>query len=66
MESIIQIFRMSEISPSTRIKIIIQLGNSINNQMGSNCTQGLVYELVKHLDPNHKILTEDSYLRHVK
>jgi hypothetical protein len=62
MESIIQVFRMSEISIETRIKIIKQLGHSINHQLGSNCTEALVYELVLALDPENEIKQDKYYL----
>ncbi len=54
MQAIIEVFRMEGVSTSTRIKIIKQLGKSINNQMGMNCTEGLVYELVLALDPEEE------------
>lgn len=62
MESIIQIFRMTEISVQARIRIIMTLGKAINMQYGSNLTEELVYELVLQLDPNHKIKTDEHYL----
>jgi hypothetical protein len=61
MKDIIDVFRMEEINKKTRIKIIIQLGKSINNALGGNFTEGLVYELVSHLDPNHEILSNKFY-----
>jgi len=63
MESIIQIFRMTELSIETRIKIIIKLGVAINYQFGSNCTEPLVYELVLALDPDNEIKNDEQYLR---
>lgn len=56
---------MTEIAPKTRAKIIIQLGSCINGQFASNVTEGLVYELVKTLDPDNLILKSEHYLRHV-
>lgn len=54
---------MSEISAATRIRIIKQLGASLNNQMGMNITEGLVYELVLALDPNDSIKDNEHYKR---
>jgi len=64
MESIIQIFRMSELSVETRIKIIIKLGIAMNNQMGMNITEALIYELVLALDPENEIQNDEHYKRH--
>ena len=61
MESIIQIFRMSELSVETRIKIIKKLGIAINNQLGSNITEPLVVELVLALDPESSIMDDGHY-----
>lgn len=65
MESIIQVFRMTELSVQTRIKIIKRLGQAINHQFASNITEGLVYELVIALDPNDIIKDDDHYKRFV-
>ncbi|MDH3325148.1 MAG: hypothetical protein OEM38_00360 [Gammaproteobacteria bacterium] len=51
MESIIQIFRMEELSVNTRISIIKKLGGAINHQFGASCTEELVIELILALDP---------------
>lgn len=51
MESIIQIFRMDELSIETRISIMKKLGWAINHQYASNCTEELVIELILALDP---------------
>ena len=63
METLIQIFRMNEISIATRIKIIKQLGSALNNQLGGNYTEGLVYELVLALDPENEIRGDQHYKR---
>ena len=63
MQSIIEVFRMNEVDPKTRAKIIIKLGNAINAQMGMNITEALVWELVKALDPENKIVTDEFYLK---
>lgn len=52
MESIIQIFRMTELSAVTRENIIKKLGIAINNQYDMNITEELVNELVKALYKN--------------
>jgi hypothetical protein len=46
MQEIIDVFRMTEISPSTRIKLIKELGQLINFKYSSNITEDLVFELV--------------------
>lgn len=63
MKSLIDVFRMNEVDPKIRSKIIIQLGHAINAEYGMNITEPLVYELVSKLDPENKILQEDHYLR---
>lgn len=65
MESIIQIFRMSELSIETRIKIMKKLGIAINNQFAANCTEALVYELVLALDPENEIKNDEGYSRYI-
>lgn len=54
MESLIQVFRMEEVSIATRIKIIKELGRVINAQFSANITEPIVRELVLALDPNDK------------
>lgn len=63
MNSLIDVFRMSEIPPITRAQVIVELGSVINAQFASNITEPLVYELVKILDPNNKILSKPEYHR---
>ena len=65
MQSLIEVFRMSEITPKTRVKIIIQLGQAINAKYGMNITEPLVYELVKQLDPDNQEVENDHYKRKV-
>lgn len=62
MESIIQIFRMSELSIETRISIMKKLGAAINRQYGSNLTEELIIELILALDPEREPeLREDEH-----
>lgn len=63
MEALIQVFRMTEVNAQTRAKIIIRLGQAINDKMAMNITEPLVYELVKELDPENPILTDEHYLK---
>jgi hypothetical protein len=63
MKSIIEVFRMDEISKKSRAKIIIKLGRAINYQYGANVTEPLVFELVSILDPENKILQDEHYLQ---
>ena len=64
MKSLIEVFRMEEVSKETRAKIIIKLGRAINDEYAMNITEGLVFELVSILDPDNSILTDNHYLRH--
>ena len=59
MQTLIDVFRMKEVSPKIRAKIIIQLGSAINFQWRLNISEGLVYELVSQLDPENDILKDD-------
>lgn len=65
MNSLIEVFRMDEVTPKTRAKIIIKLGEVINDQYGANLTEPLVYELVKQLDPNNEVIKSEHYTRHL-
>lgn len=64
MREIIDVFRMDEIAPKIRAKIIIKLGKAINDTMGMNITEPLVYELIKILDSENDILNDEYYIRH--
>ncbi len=66
MQSLIEVFRMSEVTTQTRVKIIIQLGKAINAEHCMNITEPLVYELVKQLDPNNEEIKTEHYTRHLK
>lgn len=61
MSALIDVFRMDEIEKKTRSSLIIRLGIAINNEMGGNYTEPLVYELVKLLDPDNEILENQFY-----
>jgi len=53
MQSLIEVFRMTEVPAATRIKIITQLGQAIDHQYGMNITKPLVDELINQLNtPN--------------
>lgn len=65
MRSIIDVFRMEEVSKETRAKIIIKLGRAINDEYAMNVTEGLVFELVSILDPDNEILTDEHYLKRI-
>ena len=65
MRSIIEVFRMTEISKNTRANIIVKLGRAINDQYAMNVTEPLVAELVYQLNPEHEILKDEHYLKHV-
>ena len=61
MQSLIEVFRMDEISKKQRANVIIQLGHAINAQYAMNLTEGLVYELVSILDPDNEIMKDEFY-----
>jgi hypothetical protein len=66
MQSLIEVFRMVEVTPQTRVRIIIQLGKAINMEHGMNITEPLVYELVKQLEPDNEEIKNEYYTRHLK
>ncbi len=66
MQALIEVFRMVEVTPQTRVRIIIQLGKAINMEHGMNVTEPLVYELVKQLDPDNEEIKSEYYTRHLK
>ena len=61
MKELIEVFKMTEISVETRVRLLIKLGDAINYELGSNITEPVVYELVKILDPNNKQVETDRY-----
>lgn len=61
MRELIDVFRMSELEPKVRAKLIIRLGELINNEYASNVTEAIVYELVEILDPTNDILNDEHY-----
>ena len=66
VSSLIDVFRMNEISPEVRERIIRRLGFAINDSFGMNLTEELVCELVLALNPSSKIKEEEHYARYVK
>jgi len=56
MNALIDVFRMTEIDGDVRCRILIKLGQAIDNQLGGNYTHELVFELVSALRPQHPIL----------
>ena len=66
MKVLIDVFKMEEISKDARIDVLIALGIAINYEYSANVTEQVIYELVKILNPNHKILKDDSFLYRVK
>lgn len=65
MESLIQVFRMDEVSPKTRAAIIIKLGHAINAQFAMNITEPLVVELVGQLDPDNEEIKKEHYKKYL-
>lgn len=66
MKSLIDVFRMNEITPEKRAKVIIKLGIVINNEHGANITEPLVFELVSLLDPDNEILKNKRFIELAK
>lgn len=64
MKELIEVFRMNEVNPKTRARIIIKLGIAINQEHGMNITEPLVYELVKQLDPDNEEIKSDHYQKY--
>lgn len=58
MNDLITVFKMIELSPETRIRVIEKLGKLINYQYGSNVSEPIVAELIHLL----KIKSEDKKL----
>ena len=63
MKELIDVFRMEEISKTARARIIIKLGNCINNEHQMNLTQPVVFELVKLLDANNDIFKDEQFVK---
>jgi hypothetical protein len=51
MKELLDVYRMNEIDPQTRIRILRKMGNLINAQYGANVTEEIVEELVALLTP---------------
>lgn len=66
ISSLIEVFRMTELSPDVRERIIRKLGPAINYSFSSNVTEELVLELVLALNPNSDIKEEEHYKRFLK
>lgn len=64
ISSLIDVFRMVEVSEKSRAEIIIRLGQTINDSYGANLTEPIVYELVKILEPANPILNDEHYNRY--
>lgn len=56
MNDLITVFKMIELSPETRIRVIEKLGELINYQYGSNVSEPIVAELIHLL----KIKSEEK------
>lgn len=52
VSSIIEVYRMVELSPITRVKIMTKLGKAINDEFSMNLTEDIVVELVRTLPVN--------------
>lgn len=61
--TLIEVFRIDEISKSARVELIIKLGDAINYEHGANLTEPVVFELVSILDPENKILKDEDFIK---
>jgi len=59
MQSLIEVFRMTEVSNKVRANIIVKLGRAINTEYAMNITEPLVEELVYQLDAEHEIFKNE-------
>lgn len=66
VSSLIEVFRMDELSPEVRERIIRKLGFAINDSFGMNLTEEIVVELVLALNPASKIKEEEHYARYAR
>jgi myosin-crossreactive antigen len=60
MSSIMDVFNMNKVTAKTRAKLLIKLGQAVNNENQSNITNGLVKELIDLLPVNTEDLHEDD------
>ena len=63
MKDLIDVFRMDEVDPKIRARIIIKLGNAINYTYGANITEPIVHELVSLLDPDNEEIQDARYAK---
>lgn len=54
MKELIEVFRMEELSPQTRIKILKELGRLMNFQYAANITEPVIRELIYLLEQKIK------------
>lgn len=67
ISSIIEVFRMQEITPLTRGKILIKLGFAINHEMCGNITERLINELLIALNLDKSSCKEvKEYIEHLE
>ena len=59
MEELMNIFRMTEISVSARIRLLKKVGHLVNYQYSSNVTEPIIIELIMILDPNYDFSKDD-------
>lgn len=59
------VYKMEDISPKTRARIIIKLGEAINYDYASNISEPIVCELVFLLDRSNEIFEKEHYQKHM-
>ena len=62
---LIDVFKMDDLSIQTRVRLLKKLGIAINDQMGMNITEPIVYELVRILDKDNPLLREAHYVKFI-
>jgi len=60
MQALIDVFRMSELSVETRVRVIEKIGVAINHEFGANITEDVVKELTEHLKSSAQGIAKSS------
>lgn len=55
ISSLIAVYRMDELKPETRVRVIKKLGEAINYSFAANITEPIVAELVELLTKSNEI-----------
>ena len=61
MSELIAIYNMSDVVPTTRVRMLFKMGKLINYRYASNITEPMIYELVLLLIPNFSDWPSEYY-----